>query len=193
MALPLLLLRRLVKRSLKPLRDSRPASRLIRKTARQEWRLISLSLGSNLVQAVAEGATLGVVFLAVDLLSKPANKSIDWTTKGFLNSIPYVSDTLNSIPRNELFLLLLGLAVLFKLIQSGAMYAGAVAMGYYTARTSSRLMAMIHSHTLGFSFSCDSRFRVGELLYIGASGPGANMTEIYVLSNLLLTISITTT
>lgn len=193
MSYPLRLLRRLVQRSLLPLRDPRPASRLIRKTARQEWRLISLSLASNLIQAVAEGSTLGVVFLAVDLLSKPLGKSIDWTTKGFLNSLPGVSDALNSLPRNELFLLLLGLAVLFKLIQSGAMYLGAVATGYYTARTSSRLMAMIHSHILGFSFSCASRFRVGDLLYIGGSGPGAIMTEINVLSSLLLTLFMTCT
>lgn len=143
---------------------------------------------SNLFQATAEGATLGVVFLAVDLLSKPAGQSINWASKGFLGSMPQLTAGLNAMPRNELFLLLLGLAVLIKLLQSTAMYLGSLAMGYYSARTSSRLMAMLHSHILGFSFACASRYRVGELLYVAGAGPGAIMTEINVFSSISITV-----
>ena len=171
MAHPIRLLRRLVRHGLAPLRDPRPASRLIRRTARKEWKVLSLSMLCNLLQAAAEGATLGVVFLAVDLLSKPAGQTIEWSSKGFLGSLPQLTAGLNAMPRNELFLLLLGLAVLIKLLQSTAMYLGSLAMGYYSARTSSRLMAMLHSHILGFSFACASRYRVGELLYVAGAGP----------------------
>lgn len=142
----------------------------------------------NLVQAAAEGATLGVVFLAVDLLSKPAGQTIDWTSKGFLGSLPQLTAALNALPRNELFLLLLGMAVLLKLLQSVGMYLGSLAMGHYGARTSSRLMAMIHSLILSLSFPCSSRYRVGDLLYVGGSGPGAVMTEINVISGLVMTV-----
>ncbi|MDM7951650.1 MAG: ABC transporter ATP-binding protein [Cyanobium sp. CZS 25K] len=171
-----------------PLRDPRPASRLIRQTARKEWRVLTFSMLCNFLQAAAEGATLGVVFLAVDLLSKPVGQTIDWTTKGFLGDLPQLIAALNALPRNELFLLLLGLAVLTKLLQSVAMYLGSLAMGYYGARTSSRLMAMIHSLILSLSFPCSSRYRVGDLLYVGGSGPGAVMTEINVISGLVLTV-----
>lgn len=188
MANPIRLFRRLVRHGLAPLRDPRPASRLIRQTARKEWKVLSFSMFCNLLQAAAEGATLGVVFLAVDLLSKPAGQTIDWTSKGFLGSLPQLTAGLNAMPRNELFLLLLGLAVLMKLVQSLAMYLGSLAMGYYTARTSSRLMAMIHSHILGFSFACASRFRVGELLYVAGAGPNAVMNQINVVSSITLTI-----
>jgi ATP-binding cassette subfamily B protein/subfamily B ATP-binding cassette protein MsbA len=143
---------------------------------------------SNLFQATAEGATLGVVFLAVDLLSKPAGQSINWATKGFLGSMPQLTAGLNAMPRNELFLLLLGLAVLIKLLQSAAMYFGSLALGYYGARTSSRLMAMLHSHILGFSFACASRYRVGDLLYVAGAGPGAIMTEINIFSSISITV-----
>jgi len=187
LAHPTRLLRRLVRRGLAPLRDPRPASRLIRQTARQEWRVLSFSVFCNLLQAAAEGSTLGVVFLAVDLLSKSAGQTIDWNTKGFLAALPEFTGWLNQLPRNELFLLLLALAVLMKLIQSVAMYLGSLAMGYYGARTSSRLMAMIHSHILSLSFPCASRYRVGDLLFVGANGPEAVMTEINVLSGMLLT------
>ena len=188
LAHPIRLLRRLVRHGLAPLRDPRPASRLIRQTARKEWKVLSFSMFCNLLQAAAEGATLGVVFLAVDLLSKPAGQTIDWTSKGFLGSLPQLTAGLNALPRNELFLLLLGLAVLLKLLQSVAMYLGSLAMGYYGARTSSRLQAMIHSLILSLSFPCSSRYHVGDLLYVGGSGPGAVMTEINVVSGLVLTI-----
>ena len=188
MAHPIRLLRRLVRHGLAPLRDPRPASRLIRQTARQEWKVLSFSMVCNLLQAAAEGGTLGVVFLAVDLLSKPAGQTIDWSSKGVLGSLPQLTAALNALPRNELFLLLLGMAVLLKLLQSVGMYLGSLAMGYYSARTSSRLQAMIHSLILSLSFPCSSRYRVGDLLYVGGSGPGAVMTEINVISGLVLTM-----
>ena len=141
-----------MRHGLAPLRDPRPASRLIRQTARKEWKVLSFSMICNLFQAAAEGATLGVVFLAVDLLSKPAGQAINWGSKGFLASLPQLTAGLNAMPRNELFLLLMGLAVLLKLLQSVGMYLGSLAMGYYSARTSSRLMAMIHSHIRERSF-----------------------------------------
>jgi ATP-binding cassette subfamily B protein/subfamily B ATP-binding cassette protein MsbA len=173
---------------LAPLLDPRPASRLIRQTARKEWKVLSFGMLCNLLQAAAEGATLGLIFLAVDLLSKPAVQAIDWSNMGFLGSLPQLTAGMNAMPRNNLFLLLLGLSVLMKLVQSLAMYLGSLAMGYYSARTSSRLMAMIHSHILGFSFSCASRYRVGKLLYVASAGPNAVITEINVVSSIMLTI-----
>jgi ATP-binding cassette subfamily B protein/subfamily B ATP-binding cassette protein MsbA len=123
-------LRRLYHQALEPLRDQRPASRLIRRTARQEWRLISLNMFCNLIQAAVEGATLGVMFLAVDLLSRPEGSSINWSNKPILASLPQLGELLNSLPRNQMFLILLAVAVLLKLGQSLAMYGGSVAVGY---------------------------------------------------------------
>ena len=188
MANPIRLFRRLARQGLAPLRDPRPASRLIRQTARKEWKVLSLTMLSNLFQAAAEGATLGVVFLAVDLLSKPAGQQLNWASKGFLGSLPQLTAGFNAMPRNELFLLLLGLAVLIKLLQSAAMYLGSLALGYYGARTSSRLMAMLHSHILGFSFACASRYRVGDLLFVAGAGPGAIMNEIGIVSGISITL-----
>jgi hypothetical protein len=47
-----------------------PAAQLIRSTARQQWRLIVLNLGSSLVEAFTEGATLAVVLLIGVALSE---------------------------------------------------------------------------------------------------------------------------
>ena len=188
MAHPLRLLRSILRKGLAPLRDQRPASRLIRFTARKEWRLISLSMVCNLLQAATEGATLGVIFLAVDLLSKPQGTSINWASKPLLGSLPQVADLLNSLPRNQLFLLLLAMAVLLKVGQSLAMYLGSVAVGYYANRTSARLTSMLHSQVLGFSFPCASRYRVGDLQYINGSGPSTVISEINIVSTLVMNL-----
>lgn len=188
MAHPLRLLRSILRKGLEPLRDQRPASRLIRLTARKEWRLISLNMLCNLVQAAAEGATLGVMFLAVDLLSKPQGTSINWLSKPVLGSAPQLADLLNSLPRNHLFVILLGLAVLLKVGQGLALYVGSVAVGYYANRTSTRLTSMLHSQVLGFSFPCASRYRVGDLQYINGSGPATVIGEINIVSSLVLNL-----
>jgi ATP-binding cassette subfamily B protein/subfamily B ATP-binding cassette protein MsbA len=181
-------LRRLYHQAFEPLRDQRPASRLIRRTARQEWRLISLNMLCNLLQAAAEGATLGVMFLAVDLLSRPESSSINWSSKPILTSLPQLGELLNSLPRNQMFLILLALAVLLKLGQSLAMYVGSVAVGYYANRTSARLTALLHSQILGFSFPCASRYRVGDLQFINGLGPSTVISEINIVSRLVLSL-----
>ena len=188
MAHPLRLLRSILRKGLEPLRDQRPASRLIRLTARKEWRLISLNLLCTLLQAAAEGATLGVMFLAVDLLSRPEGSRIDWSSKPILGSLPQVGELLNSLPRNQMFLILLAMAVLLKLGQSLAMYVGSVAVGYYANRTSARLTALLHSQILGFSFPCASRYRVGDLQYINGMGPGTVISEINIVSGLVMNL-----
>ncbi len=188
MAHPLRLPRRLINQVLEPLRDQRPASRLIRRTARQEWRLISLNMVCNLIQAACEGATLGVIFLAVDLLSRPEATTMNWSSKPILGSLPQLGEILNILPRNQLFLMLLALAVLLKLGQSVAMYLGAVAVGYYANRTSARLTSMLHSQVLGFSFPCASRYRVGDLQYINGTAPGGVISVINILSGLAMNI-----
>jgi len=185
---PLRLPRRLIRQVLEPILDQRPASRLIRLTARQEWRLISLNMLCNLLQAAAEGATLGVMFLAVDLLSRPEGQAVTWSTKPVLSAFPQLGALLDSLPRNQMFLILLVLAVLLKLGQSLAMYVGAVAVGYYANRTSARLTAMLHSQILGFSFPCASRYRVGDLLYISGSGPSTVISEINIVSGLVMNL-----
>ena len=188
MAHPLRLLRSILRKGLEPLRDQSPASRLIRLTARKEWRLISLNMLCNLLQAAAEGATLGVIFLAVDLLSRPQGTSINWSSKPVLGWVPQLADLLNSLPRTHLFLMLLGLAVLLKVGQGLAMYVGSVAVGFYANRTSARLTSMLHSQVLGFSFPCASRYRVGDLQYINNSGPGTVIAEINIISSLVLNL-----
>jgi len=181
-------MRRLVRSGLEPFLDPKPAPRLIRRTARDEWPLIAVNLISNLLQAIAEAATFGIIFMAVDILSKPSGQAIDLGQKGLLSKLPALTTFLNNQPRTELFLLLLGIAVLLKIAQGFALYIGNVSLGHFTARTSAKITALIHSHVLNFTFPCASRYRVGDLLYSIGSGPSAVITEINITSGLLMNV-----
>ena len=54
---------------LTPFLSQEPAAQLIRQTARQQWKLLALNLATSVLEAFSEGASLAVVFLAVQVLS----------------------------------------------------------------------------------------------------------------------------
>lgn len=178
----------LIKQLLFPLRDQQPVSRLIRHTARKEWRLIGLTFVSSLLQAACEGLTLGVMFLAVEVLSKPPTSLVDLGSKPLFKGLPQANDFLYSLTSFQAFTYLLTLAVLLKLLQAAGMYLGGIANGYFGIRVSRSLTSMLHSQILDYTFPCASRYRIGELQYVNNSGPGAVVAEINNFNTLFLTI-----
>jgi subfamily B ATP-binding cassette protein MsbA len=190
---PILFPRRLAAQILRPFVDQQPATLLIRETARREWRLIVLSFFCSLLQASTEGLTLGMMFLAVEVLSKPTGSTADIGNKlisasSYFNTFPNLVEKLNQISVFQGFTILLSLALLLKLIQGLAIFVGSISTGYFTTRVSSRLTSQLHSHILDYTFSCASRYRVGDLQYINSAGPGAIISQINSYSGLITTI-----
>lgn len=175
------MIRSLVRRRLN---TAQPVTQLILNTARQQWRLVAISLASALLDAASEGASLAVVFMAVQVLS--STQAINWSTNPLLGSQPSLVAFLAGLPRVPLFLGLLGLALVLQLIQSGSRYATALSAGYLAARCRALITARIHSQILSFSFSCASTFRVGDLADLLGLGPDAIRTSIELSSQLLL-------
>lgn len=175
-----------------PLLDPRPASQLIRTTARKQWLRLLVNLLLNLIQAGAEGATLGVVFLAVDLLSRSQSTSAplsqNWSGHHILSIVPGLPQAISGLPTSVLFIILLSTAVLLKLLQSLAMYFASVIMGYYTARVNAEVTGLIHHQILQFTLPCASRYPVGELTYYAGVGPGAVMTQINIGSSFIVNV-----
>jgi len=58
-----------LKRLTKPFLSQEPAFTLIRHTAKSHWGFICVNDGSSLFESLSEGLTLGVVFLAIELMS----------------------------------------------------------------------------------------------------------------------------
>jgi ATP-binding cassette subfamily B protein/subfamily B ATP-binding cassette protein MsbA len=177
-------LSRFIQPILRPLWSDQPAAQLIRQTARQQWRLIALNLSSSLIEALSEGATLGVVFLAVQVLSAPAGQPFDWGVHALVAWWPALVTWLNGLPATTLFISLLGLAVLLQGVQSLTRYLNLVSMGYFAARCRALVTARIHSQVLSFSFPCASGYKVGDLTDYAGQGPAAIQIQIEQTSGL---------
>lgn len=168
---------------IQPLLSSNPADRLIRQIARQQWRLITLNLGSSFVQAASEGATLAVVFLAVEVLSAPADHPFNWATIPGMAWISWLPSLLHELPTTVLFLSLMAVAVVLQALNSLAKFLNALSAGYFSARCRARVTALIHSQVLSFSFPCASSYKVGDLTDHAAQGPEAIRIQIEQFSN----------
>jgi ATP-binding cassette subfamily B protein/subfamily B ATP-binding cassette protein MsbA len=83
---------------------------------------------------------------------------------------------------------LLGAAVLFKLVQSLAMYLAAVNVGYYTARVNAEVTGLIHHQILQFTLACASNYPVGDLTYYASGGPNAVMSQINIASSFIVNV-----
>ena len=71
-----LVLKRILRPYLAPLVDRSPAAALIRQSARSHWKLLAVTFGTGLLGSLSEGATLGVIFLAVGLMSGNSSASL---------------------------------------------------------------------------------------------------------------------
>ena len=176
---------RLLAQIIKPFRDQKPASVLVRQTARREWKLIVLNLFCAILQAVSEGLTLGVMFFAVEVLSKPSGSLLLIDSYPIVRTFPQVGQWVSQVSNLQAFSLLLCLAVILKLIQGGAMALGAISIGYFSNRVSRQLTSELHSHVLDYTYSCASRYRVGDLQYIIGVGGSAIVSDIKSYSNLV--------
>lgn len=127
------------------------------------------------------------MFLAVEVLSKPPGKVFEIGQKPFFKFIPNLSGPLDGLTSFQAFTILLTLAVILKIIQGAAMYIGSLSIGDFGNRVSCRLKSGLHAQILNYSFSCASRYRVGDLLYINGSGPGAVINEINNYNGILTT------
>ena len=166
--------------------DQRPASRLIRLTAKQQWKLLGLHGFLSITEAISEGATLGIVFLTVQLLSASAKGGVDWSKQVLLSGWPSLTKQLSLLSSNQLLLLMLALAVLIQAIQSLLRYLNALAIGQFAARCKALITARIHSQILSLSYACASHYKVGDLMSYSTQGPDAVEKEITIWGQVIL-------
>jgi ATP-binding cassette subfamily B protein/subfamily B ATP-binding cassette protein MsbA len=165
-------------RYLQPFLSQEPVPLLIRETAVSQWRLLFLNVTSTLLEAVTEGGTLAVVFLAVQLLSEPNGLPNQWINKLPLSLFPEIAKFLNDLPPQALVLGLLLLAVLIQTLQALAKFFNKLSVGYFAARCRAKITARIHSEVLSWSFPCASRYKVGDLADHANAGPEAIRVQI---------------
>ena len=148
---------------------------------------MAIVFACSMLQAACEGLTLGVMFLAVDVLSKPSQGAGILFSRPPFNSLPNLAQSFSGITGFQAFTFLLTLAVLFKVLQGVAMYVSAVSNGYFAHRVSRQLTSQLHGQILNYTYPCASHYRVGELQYINAAGPAAVVAEINNMNQLFIT------
>ncbi|WP_259722612.1 ABC transporter ATP-binding protein [Synechococcus sp. CS-1328] len=163
-----------------------PASRLIRFTALKQWKLLALATASNLGRAALEGASLGTVFLAVDLLSQGTGGAVSWQTKPLISGLPALVGWLEGVEPTSLFIGLILLAVVLKLMQAMLQFLNSVSVGWFAARCRRRISGLIHSRITALSFACASGFRVGDLNELAVSAPDTVRLEIEMSNALMI-------
>lgn len=138
----------------------------------------------SLFEALTEGFTLAIVFLAVEVLGKSG--PVNWAVNPLVGRFPALVGVMSEIQRTPLFLTLLGIAVLMQALQSLSRYASAVSLSDFAARCRAEVTALIHSQILSLSFACASSYRVGDLIDYAANGPVAVQRQIELSGQLLV-------
>jgi subfamily B ATP-binding cassette protein MsbA len=182
----------LLSKSLAPFRSQQPAAKLIRQTARQQWRLLALNFGSSLVVALSEGATLSVVFFAVEVFSSTPTHHLSSINKYLSSYLPSLAVWIDSLSTSSIFFILLIVAVLLQAVQSIASFLNQVSVGYFSARCRAIITGLIHSRVLSFSFPCASGYKVGDLTDYAGNGPEAIQQQVDLTSSLVMGVVMST-
>mgnify|MGYP006281007555 CR=1 FL=1 len=132
-----------------------PAYRVILTIANYNRRLLLIAFNANLLSAIFEGTTFGVIFLALRVLEKGSLADVErlnWLT-------PYVENW----GQGQLFISLIGLAIVMQFVRSGLRYLATVSAGYLKARVRAQMIAQVFRQIMSLSFACASSYKVGDL------------------------------
>ncbi|MEM9154081.1 MAG: ABC transporter ATP-binding protein [Cyanobacteria bacterium P01_F01_bin.33] len=145
-----------------------PAYRVILSTvSRNRW-LVALSFNSNLFSILFEGSTFGIIFGALSVLG---SESLPDFRNNRFTAFPPIYALLSNLDRGQLFLGLIGTAVLMQLAKSSLRYVAMVASGYLAAKIQVQMTERVFSQILSLSFPCASRYKVGDLVsYVNDAG-----------------------
>lgn len=158
-----------------------PANQLIFTIARFNWPLLAANLSTNLCSAILEGTTLGVVYLAIAVLSEEGSNQELSPALIWLSNRGFLSGSGESV-----FLLLLGVAVILQILLSLSNYCNKVSAAYFSARAQPQVTEQVFNRIMSFSFSCASRYKVGDLIKFASSSPGTVNAQITTINNLVV-------
>ena len=161
---------------------SSPAYRLILAIASRNWSLLAINLSTNLLGALLEGSTLGVIYLAISLLSKGTqNQKLSPAFEHFLSILP--------LPTQYLFIGLLGAAVLLQTLLALSGYSNKVSAAYLSARAQPQVTGRVFEQIMSFSFSCASQYKVGDLVMFANSAALTVNDQIQILNGLVVSLT----
>jgi len=163
-----------------------PAYRLVGETARKNWWLIGINLFTNLVSAVLEGSTLGVIYLAIGYLTGTDDPGTETATN------PTIAKTLAKIlplPPEQMFLVLIFGAVVLQIGLSLSNYLNNVSTAYLSAKAQPYVTGKVFERIMTFSYGCVSRYKVGDLVLFANDAASAVNQQITLFNSLVVSVS----
>ncbi|HEY9824599.1 MAG TPA: ABC transporter ATP-binding protein [Stenomitos sp.] len=144
--------------------------------------LIIINQGTNLFSAVLEGSTLGLIFLAVSILTD---------SKKAQASSPIIQNLLAINPAHPeyVFLLLLSTAVILQILLSLSNYTNRVTTAYLSAKAQPIVTGKVFERIMTFSYGCVSRYKVGDLMLFINDSSKAIDNQIQGINSLIVGIS----
>lgn len=157
-----------------------PAYRLIIAIVRQNWRLLTINLITNVFSAVLEGSTLGIIYLAVSTLSQGQQSQQSQHVK-LLSAFP--------LTQAQLFLALLSCAVVLQILLALSSYANKLSVAYLSARAQPQVTGRVFEQIISFSFACASQYKVGDLVMFVNDAALTVNRQIQSVNDLIISFS----
>lgn len=159
-----------------------PSYKLIFQTALKNWLLIALNGITNLLGVFFEGGTIGIVYVAIALLSEGTSA---------LDNIPFIADFFMDlgVGNKVLFLVMLAIAVLFQTLLALSKYFNNLSVSFLTAEVQPAVIGKVFRQIISMSFGCASRYKVGDLVYYANISGSTVDRQIQISNNFLISIS----
>ncbi len=147
-----------------------PAYRVILKIANYNRGLLLIAFNSNLLSAIFEGSTFGVIYVALRVLEEGSLANI--------NQLQWLAPVVGNWNQGTLFISLIILAIVMQCLRSGLSYVGLVAAGYLKARVRAQMTEQVFRRIMSLSFAYASGYKVGDLTQYVQDAQGAVNIEL---------------
>lgn len=159
-----------------------PSAKLMISMSNSHRRAIGSAVTSSAIQALSEAASLGLIFVALDILSLNKNHaSID----GLLIHLPTIVKLwIERQSASTLLATTLALVIATQGIQAASRYMNGVSVEFFAAACKSEVLNIVHSRLLNLSYESTLTIRTGRLITITTEGPEAVRQQIEELAAL---------
>ncbi|PNW41008.1 UNVERIFIED_CONTAM: hypothetical protein BEN50_14545 [Euhalothece sp. KZN 001] len=147
-----------------------PAYRVILAIANYNRGLLLIAFNGNLLSAIFEGSTFGVIYVALRVLEEGSLAN--------MNRLNWLEPFVGGWSQGQLFIGLISLAIVMQFLRSGLSYVGLVSSGYLKARVRAQMTEQVFRRIMSLSFPCASGYKVGDLTQYVQSAQGAVNTEL---------------
>lgn len=162
-----------------------PAYQLIIAVAKRNWPLLVTNLATNLGGALLEGSTLGIIYLAISVLSEGPQSQ---------QHSPFVQQVLGWLPLapEQMFIGLMGMAVLLQTMLSLSNYLNKLSTAYLSAKAQPQVTGKVFEQIMSFSFACASGYKVGDLVMFASQAARTVDQQLNLVNGFVVSVSFAT-